>query len=1123
MGLGLKTFGLLLWTVALSVVGITLFTKGFLLNRLEVPIKSSCEESPIEGGGAGEEGGETQKKGCWTNRQFKKAIILIVDALRYDFATFNASLTPEDALPFQNKLPVLHELLTARPENSALFKFLADPPTTTMQRLKGLTTGSLPTFIDVSSNFASSEVMEDNVIQQLAQHDRKVVFMGDDTWTGLYPKQFHKVYAFPSFNVKDLHTVDNGVLEHLVPEMEKEEGEWDVLIGHFLGVDHVGHRFGPYHPTMGEKLTQMDGVIRSVVSKLTDDTMLFVMGDHGMTRTGDHGGDSSDEVGAALFIYSPAKLLQGALQQQEGQAVSQIDFVPTLSLLLGLPIPFSNLGMVIPELFLTFSTKNQTNNPPGYTDWAKNITGVEALRINAYQIKKYLDVYARLGEDLPKDVVSKLQKQLAEVDNAYQTAIDGETSIDDTFAALKRAKEGYIKYISEVKEMCRKVWAKFDMVSMVCGISVLCLACIASVCITMQSHDRRVVYNLEKQLSGIAVGVGLGFILGIVSEICTNGTLTTSSLAPFMLPCLGSFIGYTTSAWSNKSSKQTYKVLELWRTLKKQPVDWMVATMLVGWNACGLGANSFLINEDAITAFLLQSLVWSLLLAANFNRQSAPSKEQTQKRARAEKSFDIGRYITRPSLLLLFVVVVFSICVRLSMFFRACREEQWWCETPHFLKSLSTVEGGHKNARYFFAAACMALIPVSLRLFMSKNGNMDSVTPTVLNVKYALPVAAVCTSLYWAMQALPQRVLDNLPAWEQVILPRVVYVIIFSSFVSIVWKPLCLLLQIDRNYYGPDRTFQNGGRDRQLSKLYNQVKSRGTLPPKNGSGTSAKDEWDADTKRIPAVYGLATVYSAASLVMTVTCSQLVALLLGDGLAPAVLLLLVQMGLYLEFHAAVKRTQARKEGLSQEGSTTVLSQVPWPVVVGWGLMTSQYFFYTGHQAAIPTIRFESAFTGFYGDFDNNLIPAMLIGLNTFASQVLFTMSLPLLLVWPFCRGKWMDKKLAAGHPGNQEVLDELQKGEFVLHEHPVEYRLNSLRLYSMFLIFNIIKLGGTMVSAGHLRNHLMVWNIFAPRYVFEGVSFLVVCIAMLLSYLLLLRVDHTLAGWVGKLRDYCKTQ
>lgn len=39
-------------------------------------------------------------------------------------------------------------------------------------------------------------------------------------------------------------------------------GDWDVLVTHFLGVDHCGHRFGPDHPAMADKLTQMDGVIR---------------------------------------------------------------------------------------------------------------------------------------------------------------------------------------------------------------------------------------------------------------------------------------------------------------------------------------------------------------------------------------------------------------------------------------------------------------------------------------------------------------------------------------------------------------------------------------------------------------------------------------------------------------------------------------------------------------------------------------------------------------------------------------------------------------------------------------------------------------------------------------------
>jgi phosphatidylinositol glycan class O len=66
--------------------------------------------------------------------------------------------------------------------------------------------------------------------------------MGDDTWIRLYPQSFYRYYPFPSFNVKDLHTVDNGILEHLVPEIKKED--WDIIIAHFLGVDHVGHRYG---------------------------------------------------------------------------------------------------------------------------------------------------------------------------------------------------------------------------------------------------------------------------------------------------------------------------------------------------------------------------------------------------------------------------------------------------------------------------------------------------------------------------------------------------------------------------------------------------------------------------------------------------------------------------------------------------------------------------------------------------------------------------------------------------------------------------------------------------------------------------------------------------------------
>jgi len=45
-----------------------------------------------------------------------------------------------------------------------------------------------------------------------------------------------------------------------------------------------------------------------VIKRLKNDTLLVVMGDHGMTDTGDHGGESQKETDAALFLYSSSPL-----------------------------------------------------------------------------------------------------------------------------------------------------------------------------------------------------------------------------------------------------------------------------------------------------------------------------------------------------------------------------------------------------------------------------------------------------------------------------------------------------------------------------------------------------------------------------------------------------------------------------------------------------------------------------------------------------------------------------------------------------------------------------------------------------------------------------------------------
>lgn len=57
--------------------------------------------------------------------------------------------------------------------------------------------------------------------------------------------------------------MDDGVLSHLSEELGKKD--WDVLVAHFLGVDHVGHTFGPASQAMEDKLGQMDRALRWVI------------------------------------------------------------------------------------------------------------------------------------------------------------------------------------------------------------------------------------------------------------------------------------------------------------------------------------------------------------------------------------------------------------------------------------------------------------------------------------------------------------------------------------------------------------------------------------------------------------------------------------------------------------------------------------------------------------------------------------------------------------------------------------------------------------------------------------------------------------------------------------------
>ena len=345
--------------------------------------------------------------------------------------------------------PTLHYMeasLRAEDDASVGYFLVADAPTTTAQRIKAIATGTMPAFLEAGSNFNSEAIELDSIVGQL---NGSAVLLGDDTWEKLFPNTGAKthwkhVVGIPSFDVADFHTNDDAVLKELYEVLRSETPEAvsaaaaaevkktttkkrgskaadvesvvtphaGLVVAHFLGIDHVGHRIDADNPFMQGKILQLDEMLRNVSHTLREratsmNTMLLVMGDHGMTNSGDHGGGSAQETDTFLFaqyfpgalgssvssaplstaaddanatsVSSPAVNLREArrllaqrwrdridaefdrlqscrsaagVPQDRLGATYQVDVTATIAVLLGRPIPYSSFGRVIPEVLL---------------------------------------------------------------------------------------------------------------------------------------------------------------------------------------------------------------------------------------------------------------------------------------------------------------------------------------------------------------------------------------------------------------------------------------------------------------------------------------------------------------------------------------------------------------------------------------------------------------------------------------------------------------------------------------------------------------------------------------------------------------------------------------------------
>ncbi|KAJ3413417.1 mannose-ethanolamine phosphotransferase gpi13 [Chytridiales sp. JEL 0842] len=1144
--------------LAVQAIGVYLFSSGFLLSRLELDLRNNCttyssafkiNNLPLRADGSVH---ETKNKsasdgtggGCWHPPRFQKVVFIVIDALRFDFTTYNQTLAqlsesdPSLTPTYINKLPILHQKLTTQPSNSLLLRLKVDAPTTTMQRIKALMTGTLPTFVDAGSNFGSSEIAEDNLLNQMVSLGKRIVFMGDDTWMNLFPSQMNAgAYPYPSFNVQDLHTVDAGCIEHLFPTLEgKENKDWDFAIAHFLGVDHAGHTFGPSSGAMAEKLKQVDGWLEQVFEKVDEGTLVVVVGDHGMDPKGDHGGDGDPETSAALFMYTPKKKLtpsgtgigakgeeeemQRILKSLEGlgvdgdegvvfvdghRTVTQIDLVPTLALLMGIPIPFGNLGSIIPELFFVSddSKAEKTTNKA-----AQNL--LEATRLNAHQMHRYLFEYSfkrKLGE-FSFDELSKIYND-AEV--SYNNLIHSPSfsktrPSDNDIKMMKLINLQYIKFMRQSLQVARKIWARFDIPLIVMGCTVLVLA-IASIVITIAIYWKAPTPMVSKLMY---VYSGVGACFGVVLATCTSllkavvelllfGEDSVMSLIHETL-FLGSVFGLcgylawaASELWNSNKNTKT-KEFDLPQASSSSGTDenqqpssaiisrplynWGLGLLLLGLHSAIPASDSYTIHEENAVLYFLQLFGLYSLLAA-FSAKNDDSRGK-----------------------MLLYSISFMVLNRIAATSTICREEKYqWCRATYYFKPNSSVAGPGS------VAGLILLIPTvvsMMRSILRRSESFFSTGSFIIGI--CVPIGLAVSAVYWTLDTIEghqlfgeasknstQDILGRLKLWWAKLL------LMAAGFVSMyVWasEPSCL------------------GMKEEVFKTHDVDAPKPVGPALPGQIPKA-----APVKREVrlTIFGTGDAVGSSYFVFVCVLYMILGMLqkptggimLGIGMMQIMILLDllavwrdeamcdVVAGMiapppssssnssntnnseYKKAKAAMAAKAALQarfpnspilpRGSKKDSKPKTL--IPSPIghdadpgllflfSIVFLLLGHLHYFSTGHQTTLSSIQYNAGFIGLAAV--NWVLSPLMVLFNTYGAHVLFIAAVPLLGIWnrPLVRGT------------EQRTMKELG---FVI--------------FVALLRWSLVG-GASTLLAGWFKRHLMVWSIFAPKFIFESVGML----------------------------------
>ncbi|XP_065074141.1 GPI ethanolamine phosphate transferase 2 [Ochlerotatus camptorhynchus] len=399
-----------------------------------------------------------------------RAVLMVIDALRMDF------IANKESMPFLNKL--------IEDGFACQYQLQVHPPTVTMPRIKAMTSGAIPSFLDVILNLGSPQMTLDTFLYQMVHQQRRLVFYGDNTWTNMFPDMFlRKGENVDSLYVNDFYEGDRNITSKMRSEFRKYD--WKMMVLHFLGLDHIGHVEGPFSDKVPGKLKEMDSIVKEIHGameiwneKFHSKSLLVITGDHGMRDSGGHGGSTHPETNVPLIIL-------GNNCTQSTKTYLQIDMAPTFAVLMGVAIPFSSIGSLIDPVL-------------------NNVPHVDRLYAHYYNTKRMIEKsQVFYGSRLKEQEFFVQYKEAKLLHTMY-------LEHQDDMTILQKAIEKYTIASRNLSRLLIKNYIRYDMLSIAIGILLSVTTTVLTALLSLIPHQTEQIHLYPKFTKWIVlVTIGL--------------------------------------------------------------------------------------------------------------------------------------------------------------------------------------------------------------------------------------------------------------------------------------------------------------------------------------------------------------------------------------------------------------------------------------------------------------------------------------------------------------------------------------------------------------------------------------------------------------------------------------